>query len=299
MSDAQSLLLAGAQKSCSTSLAQLLDRHPLIRMSRGEVLAFEDPHYPALLPEVSAHVVASLADGVIPALKRPEVMHRPEAAPRATAHLPRPLCVVILREPVARTLSAYHHYVSYGLIQPVHPDIGIAEILGEVRDAGKVAIRHQVVRYSSYGIALQRLRNNFGDRLLAFYQEDIVSDTLNCTTRILQSLGLSACDLGPFPRANRGNYSLKASKPSRLAGRIGYDVDEHNAVFTLTTNPIRRRAAQIFSALDRLYPTWCQPPSLSPDIERALRDVLLADVGTITEIVGRPLPDSWSCSKCS
>jgi hypothetical protein len=293
MAEPQTLIVAGAQKSCSTSLALLLGRHPEIEMSPGEVVAFEDPHYPDQLPRVHTHVDACLAQGVVPALKRPEIMHCPEASPRAAAHLPHPLCVVVLREPVSRTLSAYHHYLSYGLIPPVHPDLGLTEILREAHETATVAVRQQIVRYSDYVTALRRLREQFGDRLLVFYQEDILGDTVRCTTRILRSLDLPPRDLGPLPRANRGNYSLYAAKPSRIAGRIGYDVDQQLGRFTLTTNPLRRGVAQAFSGLDRLYRSRPQPPELSPDVRQKLRDVLLDDVGTLTEMVGQPPPDNW------
>ncbi|HWI05024.1 MAG TPA: hypothetical protein VNT52_14530, partial [Acidimicrobiales bacterium] len=112
----RSLVLAGAQKSSSTSLAELLGRHPLVCMAQREVVAFEDPYYPDSIAEVLAHVEASAGGGSVPALKRPELLYREESVERVRRHMPDPVVVVVLREPVARTVSAYYHYLRYGVL---------------------------------------------------------------------------------------------------------------------------------------------------------------------------------------
>jgi hypothetical protein len=292
---AGSLLIAGAQKSCSTSLAELLDRHPRVSMAAREVVAFEDPYYPDHLDHVLAHIDSSLAVGAIPGLKRPELLHQAEASARALRHLPDPVVVAVLREPVVRTVSAYHHYVSYGLLPALDPDTGISNILDQMEREESPAIGTQVVTYSLYSAPIRRLKTEIGDRLLVFFQEDLLRDPGACTARILRLLDIDHVDLGPLPQLNVGDYSLRPLKLSRLGGRIGYEVDHAHGTFTVTRHPVRRPIARALFALDRLRPPSPLPrPELSPLVRRRLVDRLADDASRLAEILGEPLPDAWS-----
>lgn len=297
MSTLRSLLIAGAQKSCSTSLAELVGRHPLVNMSKRECVAFEDPYYPEHLDQVQVHVESSFAADMIPGVKRPELLHRSEASSRARRHLPDPVVVVVLREPVARTISAYYHYVGYGLLPAVGPSSGIAAILDELDGEDDASIGGEVVTYSLYSGGLRRLYGDFGERLVVFFQEDLVSDTAACTERIFRMLGIEAPDLGGLPRSNVGSYSLRPLKLSRLGGRVGYDIDDSCATFTVTQQVVRRRIAQALFGLDRLCPSIQRPqPMLSLSVRRRLVSTVIADVALLPDIIGRPLPGAWVSS---
>lgn len=294
----RSLLIAGAQKSSSTSLAELLGRHPLVSMAPREVVGLEDPYYPDRLGEVLAHVEGSTALGVVPALKRPELLYREESVDRIRQHLPNPVVVVVLREPVARTLSAYYHYLRHGLLPAVDPSVGIDALLDEFDEHGKESIstRSQVIGYSLYFHPVDQLRKAFGHSLLVFFQEEVHAETSACTSAILRMLEIEPSDLGALPRANAGDYSLRRLRPSRLGGRIGYEVDERGRFF-VTTRPVHRLAGQTLFALDRLCsPASTPPPKLDPAVRRRLVSVLASDARRLPESLGRPLPDAWAAS---
>lgn len=291
---AASLLIAGAQKSCSTSLAEMLGRHPMVSMAKREVVAFEDPYYPEHLENVRAHVRSSVASGSVPALKRPELLHRADASKRALQHLPAPVVVVVLREPVARTISAYHHYVAYGLLPALDPSTGISAILDKLQHDQAPTIASQVIRYSMYSEDLRRLSADLGERLLVFFQEDLLADAAACTAPILRQLDIEPTDLGALPRVNVGNYSIKPMKFSRLGGRIGYDVNEDLGRFTVTRHPVRRRTAQALFALDKLRaPRRTVQPKLSPAVRHRLVEHLADDIDRLPAVIQRPLPDAW------
>lgn len=295
MTTATSLLIAGAQKSCSTSLAEMLGRHPRVSMARREVVAFEDPYYPERLGEVQAHLRSSVATGSIPALKRPELLHRADASGRALRHLPEPVVVVVLREPVARTISAYHHYVAYGLLPARDPNTGISAILDELRGGNGPSIGSQVITYSLYSEALCRLKAELGEHLLVFFQDELLADAAACTTRILRQLDIGPTDLGTLPRVNVGDYSLKTMKLSRIGGRIGYDVDRASAQFRVTPHPVRRRVAQGLFFLDKLRaPRHATQPALSRDVRHRLTQVFADDLERLPVVIDRPLPEAWA-----
>ena len=298
MKPSTSLLIAGAQKSCSTSLAALLDRHPLLCMLPRETVAFEDPYYPERLREVEAHLASSLGANTVPAFKRPELLHKSEASRRARQHLPDPVVVVVLREPVARTISAYYHYVGHGLLPPVDLDVGVSALLERLHRKDPFSIGDAVVTYSLYSDAIGRLQEDFGQRLLVFFQEELLSNTARCTADILCTLDIEPYNLGLLPRTNVGKYSLNPRKLSRLGGLIGYDIDDTHERFAVTQHPFRRRTAQVLFALSRLRPSvgpTSQPP-LSPSVRAQLVDTLVADVKLLSDMIRRPLPDAWISS---
>ncbi len=293
---ARSLLIAGAQKSASTSVAELVRRHPRVSMARREVAVLDDRRYPEGVDQLCAEIEMLTARGLVPALKRPEMLYHERGAERARRHLPDPLVVVVLREPVARTVSAYHHYVRHGLLPAVHPNAGLSTILDESDDAGRSSVRSQILTYSLYSRPLARLHGEFGDHLLVFFQEELLSDPAGCAARILDLLSLERVDLGALPRANAGDYSLRRVTFSRLGGRVGYEVNEEDGTFRITSRPLRRLLGRALFALDRLAPRTTQPPELSPEVRARLVAVLAEDARLLESVVGRPPPHAWIAS---
>lgn len=266
-------------------------------MPRREIAVLDDPLYPAGVGRLSAEIAKLTAKGLVPALKRPELLYHEHGAERARRHLPEPLVVVVLREPVARTVSAYHHYVRHGILPAVHPDVGIAAILDERRCAERSSIRSQILTYSLYSRPLARLRREFGDQLMVFFQEELLADPAACAVRIFDLLDLERVDLGALPRANAGDFSLRHVTLTRLGGRLGYEVDEEQGTFRITSRPLHRFVGRAFFAMDRLAPPRTNhPPDLSPDVRARLVAVLAEDAQLLEEALGRPLPRAWAAS---
>ena len=267
-------------------------------MLRRESAAFEDPYYPHDIDQIQTHVATSLAAHTVPALKRPELLHRKEASSRAQHHLPDPVVVVILREPVARTISAYYHYVSYGLLPALSLEQGIEAILDRLCNSEVPSVGDEVVRFSQYADSVRRLRRQFGERLFVFYQEVLLSDPLACTDKICGALCIERRELGTLPTSNAGQYSLRPLQLSRLGGQIGYDIDNERARFSVTRRRLRRHTAQTLFALHRLRPrAQSHPqPELSATVQQRLVALFSDDARRLPELVHEPLPNTWISS---
>lgn len=297
MTPGYSLVVAGAQKSASTSLAELLGRHPRVSMVRREVMALEDPYYPQGIGWLKQHISESHSAGLVPALKRPELLHRAETPERLVELLPNPYVVVILRDPLARTVSAYYHYVRHGLLPALDANLGIPALLDDLDRLSPPAPGHQVVKYSLYAGAVVRMLDVLGDRAGVFYQEELVGDTTSCADQMLRAVGLEPCQLGPLPKVNTGTYHLRRFRPASVGGRLGYEINERDGSFVLTRRRARLRIAQALFALDRAwYGKAGRQPTLHPDTRYRLAAALAPDARRLPEILGRPLPSAWAAS---
>jgi hypothetical protein len=112
------LFLIGAQKAGTTSLAYLLDQHPDIAVSNPKEPGFFTQHYekgtgwyrncfPADLPRL---LVDASTGYTMQPVSGHDGNHDPGRVPRRIkAHSPDARFVYVLRDPVDRTISAYHH----------------------------------------------------------------------------------------------------------------------------------------------------------------------------------------------
>lgn len=292
-----SLVIAGAQKSASTSIAELLGRHPQVAMVEREVMALEDPYYPRRMPDLERHIEESRSAGLVPAFKRPELFHRPETPRRLTELLPDPYVVVVLREPVSRTVSAYYHYVRHGLLPAVDVNVGIPVLLDALEDRSPPGPGQQVVRYSLYAESLGRMQDSLGDRMATFFQEELLLDAPAVAHQTLNAIGLEPHPLGPLPKVNAGGYRLQRYRPASAGGRLGYEIDDRDGTFRLTERPARLRLAQVLFALDRrLCTTAGAQPPLRPAVRQRLAAMLAPDARRLPQLLGRPLPETWSAS---
>jgi hypothetical protein len=119
-------VILGAQKAGTSSLYARLAAHPqVVPALRKEVHWFDDPradadpdarHYRAFFPTAVERARAGAADGR-PARTgeaTPYYLVHPGAPSRAARAAPDTKLVVVLRDPVARAVSGYHHAVRFG-----------------------------------------------------------------------------------------------------------------------------------------------------------------------------------------
>lgn len=120
-------LIIGAQKSATTSLLYYLGRHPQLRTGWHKALHFFDLNYhrgvawyARRFPFVSRlGPFGLLAPGFgerswITGESSPSYMFLPEAAERACQVVPEAQIIAILRDPVDRLVSQYHHEARKG-----------------------------------------------------------------------------------------------------------------------------------------------------------------------------------------
>jgi len=102
-------VIAGAQKSGTSTLHRMLRDHPQIFMSRPKEIHFFDRHWDRGLDWYEAHFSGRRRRHVHAGESTPTYMYRATSRQRMVETLPDARLVVILRDPVARAYSHYWH----------------------------------------------------------------------------------------------------------------------------------------------------------------------------------------------
>lgn len=296
MTAPRSIVLAGAQRSASTSLAEHLGGHPCIAMARHEVVALEDPYYPGRLPDLLRHLRHAGRAGRVAGLKRPELLHRPEGAERVARHLPGTMVVISLREPIARSISAYRHYVRHGLLSDLPIEDGLGELLRRRQRNSAWTPGDQVLGHSHYSEGVRRFLDASGLETVVLFHEEWIGDNGPVVEEIIRRLGLEPVDLGAFPRINAG-APLDRLGLERMANRLCYDLRPEIEAFAVTSNVIRLGAGRALRAVSSVLPRSRNPvDELSTDFRRRLARLFADDVLHLERLLGRQVPLSWQAS---
>lgn len=290
---ARTVVVAGAQRSASTSLAEQLGRHPQIAMEPRELTSLEDPYYPAALPGLLARLAGAHGRGLVAGFKRPELLHGRGCVDRIARHVRGAVVVISLREPAARTVSAYLHYVRHGLLPALGLDKGLSRLLDRRERSEPWEPGDQVLAYSLYAAGVRRfLAEDTIDTLVAF-QEDIVHDPAAVGLDVARRLGIEPVDLGPFPRAN-GQPHQDRFGVERVANRICYDVDRECQTLAVSSSVVRRAAGRALRRVATALPSLpAAHDAVDPQVRQRLLDVLAPDAIELEQLLARPLPDPW------
>ncbi|MGL5809183.1 MAG: sulfotransferase family protein, partial [Nocardioides sp.] len=215
-------VVIGAQKSASTFLQDQMAQHPAIEIAEGEVRTFEDPHYspeavarlPELFEDNASEGRGGLAGtvGIVRGIKRPDYLCRPEVPSRLAEHLPEAKLFVVIREPIARAVSAYFHYVRHGFV-PLRPiDEAFTNLMSDAW-ADDYPRSAEVLDYGNYGKHLSGYLGHFDrGQILVFEQKSLITAPETALRQAFDFVGVSP-GFRPSSNAvsNKGVYS-----PARL-----------------------------------------------------------------------------------
>lgn len=204
----------GAQKAGTTTLQALLATHPQVFLPQAKELQFFSFHHQRGEGWYRQQFEDARAGQVCGEIT-PYYLFHPLAPQRIQALLPEVRLIVLLRDPVARTLSGLFHSIRLGL-EPLPPEQALAA--EAMRLAGAEAqllagapehSSHQLHSYlsrSRYGHQLARYEQWFAaDRLLLLRSEDLFAAPELVWPRLLAFLGLEAHPLpARLPRRNPG-----------------------------------------------------------------------------------------------
>ncbi|MEQ8838106.1 MAG: sulfotransferase, partial [Lacipirellulaceae bacterium] len=142
-------VVIGAQKAGSTYVLRCLEEHPEIFMPPYEVAFFEGELYsPERMDAFESHFQAAQA-GQLVGFKRPNLLGLPECPERLAKHLPEAKLIAVLRNPVARAVSAYFHYMKTGFLPIVPLEVGMPKILdGQYTEYPRAS---EVLTFGLYG----------------------------------------------------------------------------------------------------------------------------------------------------
>lgn len=190
----RTFFIIGAQRSGTTSLAQVLGRQPLVSIIGAQppeprlFLNYDDPNsaLAALLDRADPH-----AEWM--GCKSTTYLERSEAAQRIRHVAPESTIIVLLRDPIARAISNYHYTARHGLEtlpidQALLPD-------AQARPWDATAISTNPFAYlqrGRYADLLEPWLAAFPDALI-FVLEEILAGT-DSLDRLQEAMGLEVDD---------------------------------------------------------------------------------------------------------
>lgn len=165
------LLLLGAQKSASTFFSAWLSMHPDVYITSKENTSFEDPEYDHFK---IADLKLNISNKVY-GIRRPDYFGNIKYQTRVAEHLPDAKIIIILRNPVSRAISAYYHYMKYGII-PIKPPKFIKQIIKGHYDKSIKAYSN-ILTYGNYFTLYTNLLKLYDAKnILMIKQEELLKE---------------------------------------------------------------------------------------------------------------------------
>jgi len=225
-------LIIGAQKAGTTSLASYLTAHPDVVASKWKEVHFFDLNYAkgrdwyrAHFPVGRKRKLRSRLPGsvLMSGDATPYYLLHPRVPERAAKLLPDARIIIMLRDPVDRAYSHYHHEVRLGIEPLTFEDAIAAEpirIAGELEklqsDSLYQSVNYQHFTYLERGIyavqILRWLKWFRRDRILMLSAEQFFKDPKAEYERVLSFLGLRPFPLPSYPAEHVGRYSPLSSR---------------------------------------------------------------------------------------
>lgn len=212
-------LIIGAQKSGTTLLYELLGLHPGVEPATTKEVHYLDQRFGEGDEWYRSHFVAQpRGESFLTGEATPYYLFYPHAPARAAGLVPEARLLVLLRNPVDRAFSHYHHMFRRKRETLSFEEAVRAEefrLRGEVEkileDERYHSFNHQWFSYLSRGIYVDQIsawQNHFDARqMLVLKSEDLFTDTPATMKTVLRFLGLANWESERWERpAKSGGY---------------------------------------------------------------------------------------------
>jgi hypothetical protein len=219
-------LILGAQKAGTTALYAYLRWHPAVTGPSWKEVSFFDRHWRRGVSWYRGQFPLRRS-GRLVGEASPGYLFHPLAPERVLATVPDARLIVLLRDPVDRALSHYHHEVALG-----REPLSFEDALGaeEERTRGEEERMRRDGSYFShawwdytyvargrYAEQLERWLAAFPpEQLLVLASEELAADTGGSYRRVLQFLGAPMHDLSEYPRVYKQEYAELPPATRRL-----------------------------------------------------------------------------------
>jgi len=177
-------IIGGAQKAASTTLLRSLMSHPQLHLDDAEYSFFEEPKAEQRAQEYLQTLCSNskTSKNVLHGIKRPNILADKNAHENIYKHNPKMKFIFILRDPLARYLSAYCHHFFRGEIN--EPDINKT-----VPKSKSEKITHHYTKSllanSLYGESLSHLETLFtADQIFIINQTDFFNEPKSTLKKI-------------------------------------------------------------------------------------------------------------------
>ncbi|MBD2088469.1 tetratricopeptide repeat protein [Microcoleus sp. FACHB-1515] len=219
-------LIIGTMKSGTTSLYGYLTQHPQIVPAAQKEIHFFDYAYSGGLDWYCSHFPpipnhASFITGEA----TPIYFTNIKAIDRIANSLPSVKLIVLLRNPIARTISHYHHHKSWGLEQrsieeAIQREASLLNTLTDLSQAFEVYPHESGYLFMSlYVYFLARWMNTFPkERVLVIQSEHLYEKPVETMEKVHAFLDVPNCTLGEYENYFPGQYNRhRTSVQSALA----------------------------------------------------------------------------------
>jgi hypothetical protein len=245
-------LIIGTQRGGTTSLHRYLDAHPCVGPAANKDLHFFDRryhkglawyrgHFPTTIEKYYAQCVRGRA--FVTGEASPSYLFHPYAPKRVASAIPHVKLIVLLRNPVDRAYSQYHHAVELG-----HETIPTFEEAIEIeeertareeehilKDEHYYSEQYKHLSYLSKGIYVDQLRRWLDlfprEQFLILKSEDFYADPATSFKEVQTFLGLPEIELHGrkkgFKQYNNNAYSSEMDPATRK--RLIEYFEPHNA----------------------------------------------------------------------
>ncbi|MCK4816957.1 sulfotransferase domain-containing protein, partial [bacterium] len=244
-------LIIGAQKSGTTSLYYYLSQHPCV-LSAGqkEVHFFDDnfakglnwyrSQFPTILKKYCYQQIKK--KNIITGEASPYYIFHPLAPKRISRILPEVRLIALLRNPIDRAYSQYHHNVRQGR-EPLSFEDAIAieheRLQGKkekmLEDQHYYSFSHKHCSYLSRGIYVEQLETWLSlfpkSQILIISSEDFYTNTPTIFKQILEFLNLPQWEPMLYRRYNPNKYSKMNAATRRYL--VGYFRPKNEKLYQL------------------------------------------------------------------
>lgn len=201
----------GTQKGGTTTLHKLLQRHPEIYLPNCKEIHYFDQHYTSSTSSWYSSYFKEAKEEQKAGEITPIYMYLPEIPERIYKLLPNIKILILLRDPVERTLSHIFHAKKRGF-ENLTPQQAIEKEESRLKTRKMYNLqKHSYVSRSMYAEQLDRYEKIFKEeQMLVLKSEQLFEETKETLRRITSFLNVKSIELaGEIPQENRGDQNAK------------------------------------------------------------------------------------------
>lgn len=210
-----SFLIIGAQKAGTTSLFRYLARHPQIVAPIAKEIRYFDWYWSRPLDWYWAHfpLQSEMGPAGITGEASPDYLGHPAAAERLAGVLPQAKLIVLLRDPIGRAVSHYHHALRGGWESRSIEEAFLCDEslqspeLDALEHRGPAAFAHNYMARGYYADQLEWWFKRFDrSQFLVLQSETLFSNPNEVYEQALNFLALPSFQLREMEPYNAGRY---------------------------------------------------------------------------------------------
>lgn len=281
-------MIIGAQKAATTTVHQALRSLPAVAMPKGESPMFEDPDF-ATQPWVELGRIRE-HDNQLVGIKRPDCLCSSLLIERIAASHKNLKFIVILREPIARAVSAYYHLMRHGHLPVLPLNVGIRRCI-EHYEQQLPGRAKSVIEFGLYGQYLSVWFNHFSRNNFLILGDDAVKNDVSIVIKkCCEHLGIPFEHILPEV-AKPKNVGLYAPYLVRIS-QVGHflrteqipETDRRQKISGITFARVAGDAiVGIADTLSMILPN--KPDDLDTETKRVLNSIYLKDRLVLSKLV--------------